>query len=56
MLQNDMLYKLGQEIPEDSPEYMEYYQNVRQSLEQVLNVRIDIEGILISNVSEEMLF
>lgn len=55
LLQNDMLYKLGQEIPEDSPEYMEYYQNVRQSLEQVLNVRIDIEGILISNVSGDVI-
>ena len=55
LLQNDMLYKLGQEIPEDLPEYMEYYQNVRQSLEQVLNVRIDIEGILISNVSGDVI-
>ena len=34
---------------------MEYYQNVRQSLEQVLNVRIDIEGILISNVSGDVI-
>ena len=51
LLQNDMLYKLGQEIPEDSPEYVEYYQNVRHSLERVLNVRIDIEGILISDSS-----
>ena len=55
LLQNDMLYKLGQEIPEDSPEYMEYYQNVRQSQDQVLNVRIDIEGILISNVSGDVI-
>lgn len=55
LLQNDMLYKLGQKIPKDSPEYMEYYQNVRQSLEQVLNVRIDIEGILISNSSGDVI-
>lgn len=55
LLQNDMLYKLGQKIPENSPEYMEYYQNVRQSLEQVLNVRIDIEGILISNSSGDVI-
>ncbi len=55
LLQNDMLYKLGQEIPEDSPEYVEYYQNVRHSLERVLNVRIDIEGILISDASGKVI-
>ena len=55
LLQNDMLYKLGQEIPEDSPEYVEYYQNVRHSLERVLNVRIDIEGILISDSSGKVI-
>ena len=55
LLQNDMFYKLGQEIPEDSPEYVEYYQNVRHSLERVLNVRIDIEGILISDFSGKVI-
>lgn len=55
LLQNDMLYKLGQEIPEDSPEYVEYYQNVQHSLERVLNVRIDIEGILISDSSGKVI-
>ena len=51
LLQDEMIHDLGKSITEDEPEYVEYYRNVRDSIERILNVRIDIEGILISDAS-----
>ena len=41
LLQEDMIRKLGEQIPEDSPRYVDYYNEVMASIERILNVRID---------------
>lgn len=47
LLQNDMIRDLGKGIPKELPEYGDYYRRIRYSIEQMLNIRIDMEGILI---------
>ena len=49
LLQEDMIRKLGEQIPEDSPRYVDYYNEVMASIERILNVRIDADGILIAD-------
>ena len=51
LLENEMIYNLGQDIAEDSSDYADYYNEVRASIERMLNIRNDIEGILIADSS-----
>lgn len=49
LLQEDMIRKLGKNISENDPEYVDYFNEVMSSIERILNVRIDADGILIAD-------
>lgn len=49
LFQEDMIRKLEEQIPKDGPRYVDYYSRVITSIERVLNVRVDADGILIAD-------